>query len=181
MACPSTALKTVKNTRAKACVSKEFVNNVLKKLVAAVQNKVLPLLHEKFPGLKRADGGGALYQWDNASIHTRASPLELASVGIYPSMVLEHPENSPEFNKVVEHAHANLAKAFEQALAETDTADTVEKKKALFKRTAMPGSHVPAYATALTADAIARDFKNLPPLWNAVVAAGGKGVPRSLK
>lgn len=181
MACPFSSLQTVRNKKAKACVSQEFVKSVLAKLVKEVQHKVLPRLHEMFPKLKRAPGGGVLYQWDNASIHTRASPQELGKLGITHEMVLEHPENSPEFNKVVEHTHANLAKAFEQALAETALGKDVEGYKRLFQRTAMPFHHVPAYATALTAGAIARDFESLPDTWNAVVAANGNGIPRSLK
>lgn len=171
----------MRNTKPKACVSKEFVNSVLATLVKEVKRQVLPPLHKAFPKLKHAPGGGVLYQWDNASIHTRASPQELGKIGITHEMVLQHPENSPEFNKVVEHTHANLATAFEQALAETGPAKDVEGYKRTFKRTAMPRTRVPAYATAMTAAAIERDVMSLPDTWNAVVAANGKGIPRSLK
>ena len=148
-------LQTKDGRQAQACTAEEFNTSVLPAVLRAAREK-----HIMNPTICI----------DNASIHRDALAGEVA--GLDKDDFMEIPAHSPDFNKVAEHTHAILKKAFWEYVMDTPDAVPV-KQPGIFKVNRLKWVLDHVFRERITREGVATDAKSLKDAYKAVILAGG--------
>jgi aspartyl/asparaginyl-tRNA synthetase len=92
--------------------------------------------------------------------------------GIDPALHFRIPAYSPEFNKVIEHAHARLKQAVQTALSKTSEAWSFPMIKEIVEQ---------AFQEVNTPATIKKDVESLTATYNQIVHAKGGHIPRRFR
>jgi len=147
------------------CTHEEFVTVVMPAIVTAAREKL------------RSVKQHVCYELDNATCHALTED-ELQELGIKESQLITHPARSPDFNRVVENAHAVVCRRFIDELQSRPHLTTCKQIQDLFLQVARgdPALGPPC----ITVESTRKNFEGLPELWQWVYANPGKHPPRSL-
>jgi hypothetical protein len=105
-------------------------------------------------------------------------------IGIPLNRLIEHPPNSPDFNRCVENVHAVLKRAFRKALRRSPHINTREGYIQLFRDIAEgrvnPWVAGPNPPPVVSQASVAKNFEGLPEVWKWVRDHDGQRTPSEL-
>lgn len=110
------------------------------------------------------------FVYDNPYIHVGSKAEEfMREEDIDPALHCWIPALSPEFNKVIEHAHARLKRKVKTALSKTRAAWTFQMIRDIVEQ---------AFQQVNTPATIKPDVASLPAMYNQILDAKGGHIPR---
>lgn len=127
-----------------------------------------------------------LYCYDNAGHHTR----ETQDIGIPKAQHVHQPARSPELNKVVEHTHSNLCRAFANFIHDRPNLHTARMIREYFVKFALAEQfgkdpvkqkdlqRLGIDIVAIKQASIFRDFQSMEKTWAQCIKLNGDRVPR---
>ena len=155
-------LQTTRNAQAKGITGVEFAKRVMprfQKKAEAVMQKHAGMLHG-------GEDATPVYSYDHASPHDAAEAEELLEkLGITQDRA-PLPPLSPDFHRVIEHAHGISCKAFEKVLRRLDTKKPIDFYKKLYEK---------CFREAVQARSVQQDIRGLKQLYKHVCTAASQG------
>jgi len=158
-------MQTTRNRSAKGVTGKEFASVVMKRFKRKAESVMDKYAHK----LPHPELAAPIYSYDHAGAHDSAEAMELLEkMGIHQdtSCRATLPSLSPDFHRVIEHAHGTACSAFNLKLREVGTARDIEFYKALYKKT---------FLECVTASSVQKDVQGLKHLWQHVAAPEADG------
>jgi hypothetical protein len=110
------------------------------------------------------------FVFDNPYIHVGKKAMDfMHEKGIDPALHFRIPAYSPEFNKVIEHAHARLQPAIQMELSKNREAWSFQRVKDIVEQ---------AFQEVNKPATIKKDVESLPATYKQILDAKGGHIPR---